>query len=296
MIIELLFASFAFAKDVCLKDNCDELSEAKPKIERETSENQKSSAENQQNVNGKPTDLSDIAQKNRKKFNSAAQDKKTRLYVVPGAESNLPDYFRNLPANSEHQFVFTPKSEANAVIPGFDRGARIKIVIRQSIKASPNVPSPVVGEVISDSFKGSYVYGEATLEGDLKRVIFRFSSLGGGHLESHYAIKGSGVDPQGRVGYEGRYHAEDWKYGIASFFSTGAAIAIDSQVERSQTSTGGYAEAPSASNAVKKGVAGSLGRVAERMADRAEKVPGFTEIEGPIYMTLVLEEKPKVTR
>ena len=288
MIIELLFASFAFGKDICIQGNCEGDSLEPQRIERK-------------GIGSQP-DLTNITQgtmikklESQSKTNITAR-KTIRVYHEPSGETNLPEYFQNLPANTEHNFVFTPKTEANDVLPGVNRGTRIKVVIKQSLKASPNLPTPVVGEVISDSMKGSYIYGEAILEGDLKRVTFKFSSLGGGRLLSHYLIKASGLDTQGRIGYEGDYHAEDWKYGIASFLSTGAAIAVDSQVDRSQTINGNYTEAPSASNAVKKGVAGSLGKVAERMAERAAQVPGFTEIEGPIYLTVVIEDKPKVSR
>jgi hypothetical protein len=222
--------------------------------------------------------------------------KKVDFHEEIGLESNLPGYFTSLPANTEHAFVFSAKEPANDVLFGVNAGTKIKVVIRQNLKASPNVPTPVVAEVVSGQFKGATLFGEATLESDLKRVLVKFTHLGGAGLISNYAINGRGLDPQGRIGVEGEYHAEDWKYGLASFFSTGAAIAVDSQVERTQTITGTYSESPSAGNAVKKGVAGSLGKVADRLAERAAQVPGFTEVEGPIFMTVVLDGPPKVVR
>lgn len=297
MILELLLVSVAHAKEVCI-GSCDEAGLQKPRIERMTHDNEKRNVQSDSRNEGRSHNMENQLEKknetSRKKSNAATRT--SHLYVDPDEETNLPRYFKDLPASGEHEFVFTPKTEANDVLFGFTKGSKIKVIIRQNIVASPNVPTPVVGEIITESLKGAFLYGDATLENDLKRVIIKFSHLGGGILNAQYSIKGMGLDPQGRVGVEGNFHSEDLKYGIASFLSTGAAIAVDSQVERSQNITGGYSEAPSVSNAVKKGVAGTLGKVADRMATRAEQVPGYTEIEGPIYMTVVLDDKPKTNR
>ncbi len=286
MFLNLLFLSLAFGKSLCV-EHCDENGNPLPKKERTQEESiaQKDFGQEKTDTPSKTTPKN--AQKLRRKVSFQRENDQ---------DSNLPSYFADLPANQEHSFVFTSKEPANDVLFGVHAGAKIKVVIRQSIKASPNVSTPVVGEVVSGQFKGAMVFGEATLESDLKRIVIKFTGLSGGGLASSYTLQGRGIDPQGRIGIEGNYHAEDWKYGLASFFSTGAAIAVDSQVERSQTITGGYAESPSASNAVKKGVAGSLGKVADRLMERAASVPGFTEVEGPIYMTVVLEATPKAIR
>lgn len=286
MLLNLLLLSLAFAKPLCV-DHCDENGNPIPKIERVQSDTE-----------GKSQSLSEKGSVPVK--NTSNTDQKPRKKVIIhseiGSDSNLPSYFADLPANQEHGFVFSSKEPANDILFGVNAGSKIKVVIRQNIKASPNMPTPVVGEIIAGQYKGATVYGEATLESDLKRVVLKFTGLSGGGLTSSYAIQGRGLDPQGRLGIEGNYHAEDWKYGIASLFSTGAAIAVDSQVERNPTIVGGYAESPSASNAVKKGVAGSLGKVADRLMERAGSVPGYTEIEGPIFTTLILEAPPKALR
>lgn len=287
MILSIFFMSLVHAKEICVNDCEGDVQTPARVIQTTESKKQESVV-----VETKKTDK---VIKLKQKRNDEVRAPSSRLYQNQ-EESNLPPYLSDIGSNGAHEFVFQAKTEANDNIPGLNRGSKIKVVIRQSIKASPSIPTPVVAEIISSSLKGSYVYGEATLENDLKRVVFKFSSLAGGGLDNHYSIKGSGLDVHGRVGQEGDYHSEDWKYGIFSFLSTSAAIAVDSQVERSQTITGNYAESPSASNALKKGVAGSMGKVAERMAERAANVPGFTEIEGPIYLTLVLDEKPKSTR
>jgi hypothetical protein len=283
MIITFLFVSMIHAKPICV-ENCDENGNPLPRKERSQGELH-GIAEPVELTSTKSAKIPPhIEQKPRKKLN---------ILVENEADSNLPSYFAALPANYEHSFVFTAKEPANDVLSGIHAGTKIKVVIRQNIKASPNVPTPVVGEVLVGQFKGATVYGEATLESDLKRIVLKFTGLSGAGLTSSYSIQGRGLDPQGRIGVEGNFHAEDWKYGIASLFSTGAAIAIDSQVERNPTIAGGYAESPSASNAVKKGVAGSLGKVADRLMERAGSVPGFTEVEGPIFMTVILDAPPK---
>lgn len=285
MLIELLFANVVLAKQLCV-DYCDENGNPVQRDERAQLE---------------PTKTNETESFGRRRIRIPQKEhqkprEKVRYPIENALESNLPSYFSDLPANTEHNFVFAAKEPANDILFGAEAGSKIKVVIRQNIKASPNLPTPVVGEVVAGKFKGATVFGEATLESDLKRVVVKFSSLSGVGFASTYTISGRAIDPQGRIGMEGQYHAEDWKYGIASFFSTGAAIAVDSQVERTQTITGTYSESPSAANAVKKGVAASLGKVAARLAERAANVPGFTEIEGPIYMTIVLDGVPRVNR
>lgn len=286
MLVEFLLVTAAFAKPLCV-ENCDE--NGNPQIKKERL--QESSRPNPGLMEGK----NEKAIKTPPNMNQKRR-KKVVFQKENDLESNLPGYFADLPANAEHSFVFVAKEPANDVLSGISAGAKLKIVIRQSIKASPNVPTPVVGEVIAGQFKGATVFGEATLDSDLKRVLIKFTGLSGVGLASSYSIQGRGLDPRGRIGIEGNYHAEDWKYGIASLFSTGAAITVDSQVERNPTIAGGYAESPSASNAVKKGVAGSLGKVADRLMERAASVPGFTELEGPLFVTVVLEAPPRAIR
>mgnify|MGYP000869456989 CR=1 FL=1 len=211
--------------------------------------------------------------------------------------SNLPPYFNKLAANSiESSFVVIPKTEARKKLDGLSSGSILKIVIQQDIVASNQVPTPIVGTVVSGLYKDSKVYGEAILDNELKRVLFNFKTISGGRLIQEYSLKASGLDVLGRVGMTGKYHADDISFGIASFFATATAIAADSQVERSKNNNGDYVENPSAENATKKGVAGALGKVAERLSNRAMTAPGRTEVEGPLLLQLILEEPPYFKR
>lgn len=211
--------------------------------------------------------------------------------------SNLPLYFNKLAANSiESSFVVIPKTEARKKLDGLSSGSILKIVIQQDIVASNQVPTPIVGTVVSGLYKDSKVYGEAILDNELKRILFNFKTISGGRLIQEYSLKASGLDVLGRVGMTGKYHANDISFGIASFFATATAIAADSQVERSKNNNGDYVENPSAENATKKGVAGALGKVAERLSNRAMTAPGRTEVEGPLLLQLILEEPPYFKR
>ncbi|MFN3453754.1 MAG: hypothetical protein ACK41T_02265 [Pseudobdellovibrio sp.] len=212
---------------------------------------------------------------------------------ITSGESNLPQYFAKLSSNSvENVFVVLPKSAAQKKLDGLSSGSILKIIIKQDIVASSRVPTPVVGIVVSGLYKDSKVYGEAILDDELKRILFNFKTISGGSILSEYSLKASGLDVLGRVGMKGSYHADDITFGIASFFATATAIAADSQVERSKNSQGDYVENPSAENATKKGVAGALGKVAERLSNRAMNAPGRTEVEGPLLVQLVLDEAP----
>lgn len=212
-------------------------------------------------------------------------------------DTNLPGYFFNLNANEvEDGFAFTPKTEPKQKLSGLTAGSVLKLVIRQDIVASSKVPTPIVGTIVSGLYEGSKVYGEAILDDELKRVLFNFKTITGGSISREYIIKASGLDVLGRVGMQGDYHADDITFGIASFFATATAIAADAQVERSKNAHGDYVENPSAENATKKGVAGALGKVAERLSNRAINAPGRTEIQGPLLLQVILDESPYIKK
>lgn len=221
----------------------------------------------------------------------------TGYELLPNEASNIPEYFSKLKASDvENHFVILSKSEAKKKLDGLFPGSVLKIVIKQDIVASNKVSTPVVGTVVSGQYQGSRIYGEATLDDELKRILFNFKSLSGGHLTNEYVIKASGLDILGRVGIKGLYHADDISFGIASFFATATAIAADSQVERSKAQNGEYIENPSADNSAKKGISGAIGKVAERLANRAMSSPGRTEVEGPLLIQLILDEAPYFKR
>lgn len=217
--------------------------------------------------------------------------------VVTDRESNLPQYFTNLSSNSvENVFVVLPKTEAKRKLDGLASGSILKIIIKQDIVVSSRVPTPVVGIVVDGLYKDSKIYGEAILDDELKRVLFNLKTITGGSISREYILKASGLDVLGRVGMQGDYHADDITFGIASFFATATAIAADSQVERSKNNNGDYVENPSAENATKKGVAGALGKVAERLSNRAINAPGRTEIQGPLLLQVILDEPPYIKK
>ena len=207
--------------------------------------------------------------------------------------TNLPNYLTNLSSSSpESIFVVLPKTEAKKKLSGLSSGSILKLIIKQDIVASSNVSTPVMGIVADGLYKDSRVYGEAILDDELKRILFNFKTISGGSLSYDYSLKASGLDVLGRVGITGKYHADDISFGIASFFATATAIAADSQVERSKNIHGDYVDNPSAENAAKKGVAGAIGKVAERLSNRATNAPGRTEVEGPLFIQLILDESP----
>lgn len=281
----LIFTNEIHAKVICTED-CQGHLPSKSRQEESESINEEKSlnkVSNESKIVGKKTIVNNI--------------KRGISSEEVSNSSNLPPYFNKLAANSiESSFVVIPKTEARKKLDGLSSGSILKIVIQQDIVASNQVPTPIVGTVVSGLYKDSKVYGEAILDNELKRVLFNFKTISGGRLIQEYSLKASGLDVLGRVGMTGKYHADDISFGIASFFATATAIAADSQVERSKNNNGDYVENPSAENATKKGVAGALGKVAERLSNRAMTAPGRTEVEGPLLLQLILEEPPYFKR
>lgn len=281
----LIFTNEIHAKVICTED-CQGHLPSKSRQEESESINEEKSlnkVSNESKIVGKKTIVNNI--------------KRGISSEEVSNSSNLPPYFNKLAANSiESSFVVIPKTEARKKLDGLSSGSILKIVIQQDIVASNQVPTPIVGTVVSGLYKDSKVYGEAILDNELKRVLFNFKTISGGRLIQEYSLKASGLDVLGRVGITGKYHADDISFGIASFFATATAIAADSQVERSKNNNGDYVENPSAENATKKGVAGAIGKVAERLSNRAMTAPGRTEVEGPLLLQIILEEPPYFKR
>lgn len=289
-----LYTNLIQAKVIC-EGNCQGGAKPKPRQERILSNIQESTEEPERDSIEKPL----VGKNHGKRYIAQKYFSNQSDQVVSDSseynvgETNLPSYFTNLPSSPiESSFVVLAKSEAKKKLEGLTSGSILKIIIKQDIVASIKVPTPIVGQIVDGSYKGSKIYGDAILDDELKRILFNFKTISGGSLNQEYSLKASGLDVLGRVGMNGKYHADDISFGIASFFATATAIAADSQVSRSRNNNGDWVEEPSAENATKKGVAGALGKVAERLSNRAMSAPGRTEVEGPLLLQVILDESP----
>ncbi len=297
----ILIAGFRVQAKVICTNDCNGVAKPKTRQEPEAILSKKQFESTQEEVEENTSeDMPLVGQAHGKKYVAQKyfskltdQSRNVSSVEILSDDSNLPQYFTKLTSNSvENVFVVLPKTEAKKKLEGLTSGSVLKIIIRQDIVASSKVPTPVVGIVVSGLYKNSRVYGEAVLDDELKRILFNFKTISGGSISHEYSLKASGLDVLGRVGMKGSYHADDITFGIASFFATVTSIATDSQVERSKNSNGDYVENPSAENSAKKGLSGALGKVAERLSNRAINAPGRTEVEGPLLVQLVLDESP----
>jgi hypothetical protein len=168
----------------------------------------------------------------------------------------------------------------------------IHAVVDQEIKASPSVPTPVRAMAISSRYKGSYFLGEATLDKELKRVLFHFSKLRIPESDQVYGLSATGLSTRGSVGLEGEYHSQAGKFFIGELASATAAGLLDTTISRQQTSFGGYVQEPTLSNSAKGGAVTALSRTADRMAEGFRQAPEFTEIAGYQEIQIIIQDDP----
>lgn len=209
------------------------------------------------------------------------------------SNSNLPSYYAGLDRSEMHssdKVVFVP-SNTGVKLSGVKSGDIFSAVIEQEIKASPNVPTPLVARVTSGSLQGGIFVGEATLDKDLKRVLISFSKVRTERGQS-YSVKAQGLSVRGSVGLEGEYSSNSGKFFLAELGSATAAGIVDSTINRQQTVNGGYVQEPSLSNSAKTGAVSALSRTADRMAESARQAPEYTFVEGYQKIQVIVQDDP----
>lgn len=220
--------------------------------------------------------------------------KRNAINQVQDLPTNLPSYYRGIDrsgAKASDKVVFVPKS-SDPRLKGLKSGDIVWAVVEQEITASPSVATPVRATATSGQFKGSYFVGEATLDRELKRVLFSFSKLRLKEADTVYVVKATGLSPQGSVGLEGEYHSQTGKFFIAELASAAAAGYLDSTINRNQTTLGTYVQEPSIGNSGKTAAVTALSKTAERAADAARNAPEYTTVKGYQEIQIIVQEDP----
>lgn len=208
--------------------------------------------------------------------------------------TNLPEYYQGIDRShieASEKSVFVPKS-GSPKLKGLKAGDIIWAIIEQEVKASQSVPTPVRAIAISGAFKGGVFLGEATLDRELKRVLFSFSKLRPKNNETTYLLKASGLSPQGSVGIEGEYTNQTGKFFIAELAAAAAAGYVDATIARTQNVQGNYVQEPSLGNSGKVAAASALSKTTDRMAENARSAPEYTHINGYQEIQIIIQDDP----
>lgn len=208
-------------------------------------------------------------------------------------KTNLPKYYEGERRSTTGNFgrvVFVP-NQTGPKLKGVRSGDVFTAIIDQSIKASPSVPTPIRARVISGGLLGSYFIGEATLDKELKRILFQFTKVRT-QSDELFQVRASGLSGSGQIGLEGDYNSGSGRFFVAEMASATAAGVLDSTINRQQTINGGFVQEPSLSNSAKTGAVTALSRTADRMAEGARQAPEYTELEGFQKIQIIIQEEP----
>lgn len=161
------------------------------------------------------------------------------------AQSNLPDYYNGIDRSgfkSSDKAVYVPQNSV-VKLGSVKVGDMFQAVIEQRIKSSPSVATPIRAMVTSGGLKGGFFVGEATLDRELKRILFTFNKVRSRDGKI-YNLKAAGLSPEGSVGLEGEYHSQAGAFFIGELASATAAGVLDSTINRNQNVLGNYVQEP----------------------------------------------------
>jgi hypothetical protein len=286
--------------------NCNEVmgSKSKQNLDAEPSAPREQASVEEQNKKITPTDLP------AKKRDSQSTNKKTSKHVrhfdavgmqSKSKNSNLPEYYFDesrspfIVSEEKNQTSWFIERETGSPKPkSLYPGKSAFIEISQDIVATPNVPSPIKAQIKDGDLEGAIIFGEAKLEDDLNRVLISFKSLR--YEDETYSIQARVIDHMGAVGVKGEYIAENRGVIAGGFLSTFFSVFADSSVERHRNEQGNYVDEPIISNAAKKGLSGALAKSADRMMDRAQRMPGYTVVKGPTLVQVIFDDTEATTK
>lgn len=290
IVSSLIISDLALGKGICTID-CDETTESfssektdkkDTSFQRENTKEALSYIEKQKNKSGRNSYFPD------EQYQAA---KKRSIKKYKDLQSNLPDYY--LDEDPPENPAFTKPwrvvgTTEQTRIYGLNTGTKAMARINQDILVSPGTPQPILADLVTGPYKGARLLGEATLERDLHRVLVKFHHIS--HDGDQIKIAANTLDHGGKVGITGEYIAEDKALIAGSFLSTFLSGFTDSSVERHRDATGNYVDEPTVTNQAKKGLTATLSKAADRMESRANQMPGYTMVKGPVLVQVIFEE------
>lgn len=222
--------------------------------------------------------------------NKKVTSKKSKGSQTLSGPSNLPSqYTKSLLRESNKSELIQPPKSATELFKGLKIGDLLMAQVRHSIIAFPDEKAPVVAEFQSGPLMGLKLIGESHLEPNSKRIFIEFNKLIQGH--QIYSIKGVGVSAEGQPGLVGEYHSREAEYFTGDFIASFAAGYFDGLIPRRTNVFGQVETEPSVDTAVKKGLASGAMSTAERFKEKLKKVHEFSEIQGPLFLKILILEQ-----
>lgn len=218
--------------------------------------------------------------------------KVTKPQSIRPLTGNLdPEIKSNIILEASGSRVILPSAKVKRTHPGLRPGEVLTAVIEESLMAFSESKIPVRAKIVSGPLKNSIFLGEASLEKNSKRITIEFKRFLPSGEDGEYAVLAQAHDSQGLLGVEGRYVTEEQKYFFAEFFSVFASAMADASIHRSQNAWGNYVEEPSTDTITKKAGASALAKSPERWAEKAQAVPGYVFLEGPVVVKVIIHER-----
>ena len=242
------------------------------------------------------TEQSKPRMKTESKKNSGEAQRFYRQTNCKSEGGNLPKEYLNIchsKFETDSPISVVAEKQQGAKLTSMRLGDKIIAYIEQSIKASPNLPTPVVAVVQNGVHRGGILHGYATLDPVLKRVIFHFEHFrmpgnGGGT----YALAASGHALNGQIGVEGDYNSGENKYVATAFAVDFASALLDTSVQRNTTLLGTQVpDQSSVSNRLKQSASVASAQEGERLLEKARSAPEWTEIPGGQEIQVIINSE-----
>lgn len=201
--------------------------------------------------------------------------------------SNLPGvYLGPLARESTESILVTPPKGSVEIFQSIKVGESISVEVLHSIIAFPDEKAPVVAILKDARFRGLKLIGESHLEKNSRRIFLDFSKLVVGN--KIYNLKAVGVSSSGQPGLTGEHHSRESEYFAGDFISSFVAGYFDGLVPRKTNAFGQVEQDSTVDTAVKKGLASGALSSSERFREKLKKVPEFSEIQGPLFMDVLI--------
>ncbi len=229
---------------------------------------------------------------------TSVQNKVKPLKVKMQRESgNLPAEYNSRILNEaryDENPIVVPSNTQHVSLNGAEIGNVVDALISENLIAYPDSKAPVRAVITRGPLKGSVFLGDATLEKNSKRIAIEFKKVRGGRNSEIYALSAVGLDALGTLGIEGEHHSGEAKFFGAEFLAAGAAAFTDATVDRSQNYLGQVVEAPSVSNASKKGLSSALSKTADRFSEKVRTAPEFVTVDGPVRIKILITDQLRI--
>ncbi len=176
---------------------------------------------------------------------------------------------------------------------GLRRSTVVKARISDSITAYEGAKDPVKAVITDGEFKGSILFGTATMDKVTKNAIVAFDTFIPKGSNETYKMLGTIKDQDGNSGLVGVLESRYWETFFLQFGLNTASAAANSTTQYTQTTAGNYNAVPGSDSAIKQGLAGGFNKMAEKVERDSASRQDYTTVQGPVYIRVYILEQPE---